>query len=120
MANSFSCSALGTARGQARRRRRPRWRAPGVFQTALEFAHDARQVAMHRRARRSRIARADRVQDGGVIADRLARELLRMKVTLQAPPQLGALIPQALDDKLQRTVAGRLGNGEVKLSVARP
>ena len=74
---------------------------------------------MHRRARRGRIARANGIENGGVIADRLARQLLRMKVTLQTTPQLGALIPQPFDDELQRTVPGRFGNAEVKLTVAR-
>src|SRR5215472_6914638 len=95
-------------------------RAPfPVVQTSLKFPDHARQVPVHRRARDIRIARFDGFQDRGVIANRLVCQLVRVKVALHATPQLGALGPETFDYELERAVAGRFGNPEVKLAVAR-
>src|SRR5439155_24199620 len=86
-----------------------RRRLPGHVDTALEFARDPRDMPVHGAARAVGIARPDRLRDDRMIANRLKREIAGMKVLLQAPPQLGALVPQALDNELKRTVARRLG-----------
>src|ERR1043166_592722 len=64
-----------------------------TVQLALEFAHDSRKVPVHRRTGALGIARLDRRQDLRVIANRLVRELGRMKMALRSAPQLRALIP---------------------------
>src|SRR5215470_956607 len=95
-------------------------RAPfPVVQTSLKLSDHARQVPVHRRARGIRIARFDGFQDRGVIANRLVCQLVCVKVALHATPQLGALGPETFDYELERAVAGRFSNPEVKLAVAR-
>src|SRR5690349_20414636 len=64
-----------------------------TVQLALEFAHDSSKVPVHRRTGPVGIARLDRRQDRGVIANCLARELRRMKMTLRSAPEFRALIP---------------------------
>ena len=38
---------------------------------------------------------------------------------LQSPPQLGALIPESIEDELERAVAGRLGDAQVEIAIDR-
>ena len=46
-----------------------------------------------------------------------ARQRLGVKVLLHPAPQLGALIPQPLDHQFERSIAGRLGDAQMKLAV---
>ncbi len=107
------------ARATRLRRRGPRRASSpgGVVHAALEFAHDAGDVPVHRGPRRVGIARRDRREDRRVVADRLPRERFGVEMLLHPPPELGALVPQPLDDELERAVAGGLGDAEVEVAV---
>src|SRR6266508_3963286 len=116
-----TCSAAWSHAAQRGRRKGPTLlrRAPAVVKTALKFAHDAREMPVHCGARALRVARCDGIENCRVIADRFPRKLRRMKMSLQAPPQFRALVPQPFDHKLQRAVARRLGDAQVEFAVAR-
>ena len=97
------------------------WRrdAPAAVDAALEFARDARQVAVHRCARGFGVVGGDRADDRIMILDRFKRQFGGVEMPLHAAPELGALVPQSGDDELQRAIAGRLGDAQMKLAVDR-
>src|ERR1700682_4315564 len=88
------------------------------FQAPLEFVYHARDVAPHRGARSRRIARGNCLDDGGVIADGLLRQIGGVKMLLHSSPEFRALRPQSLDHQFERAVAGSLGQAKVKIAIA--
>ena len=74
-------------------------------------------MTVHRRSRAVGIVRRDGGDDGRVIANGPLGEIGRVEMLLQPPPQLGALVPQAFDDELERAVAGGLGEAQVEVAV---
>ncbi len=74
---------------------------------------------MHRRARGFGVVGGDRSDDRIMVLDGFERQVGGVEMLLHAPPQLGALVPQAGDDELERAVAGRLGDPQMKLAVDR-
>src|SRR5207244_2199881 len=92
--------------------------ARGVVETPLKLLDHARHMPVHRRAGRVGVARGDRSHDRCVIPHRLLRKIPRVEMLLHAPPQLCALFPQALDDELERSVTGSLGEAEMKIVVS--
>src|SRR6185437_8978807 len=96
-----------------------RFRRGVIINAPLELARDARQMAMHCRARRLGIFRRDRGRDRRVIADRAYRKVVGMEMPLQPSPKLCALVPEALDDELERAVSGCLREQQVKVAILR-
>jgi len=65
-----------------------------------ELALDTREVAMHGSARGIAVMRGQRVDDGGVVGQRLGAQRRRVEMILDPRPQLAApLLPQRLDDE---------------------
>src|SRR5205823_3529199 len=64
-----------------------------TVQSPLEFTHNAAEVAVHRCSRTIGVVLRDRAENGGVVAYRLVRELVGVKVPLCATPELRPLIP---------------------------
>ena len=72
----------------------------------------------HRGARTRCIVGGNRLDDGGVIANGLSRQVGSVKMLLHSPPQLGALRPQSFDHQFERTVTGSLGQSQMKIAIA--
>jgi len=88
------------------------------FEAPLEFVYHTRDVTPHRGARSRCIVGGNRLDDGGVIANGLSRQVGGMKVLLHSSPQLGALRPQTFDHQLERTITGSLGQSQMKIAIA--
>jgi hypothetical protein len=88
------------------------------FEAPLEFVHHTRDVTPHRGARSRCIVGGNRLDDGGVIANGLSRQIGGVKMLLHSPPQLRALRPQSFDYQLERSVTGSLGQSQMKIAIA--
>ena len=90
-----------------------------IFDASLEFAADAVEMAMHRGACRDRVVRRDGARNGFMITNHHRCQIGSVKMVVHATPKLGALIPQAFDNELERTVACGLGDSHVKIAIRR-